>query len=260
MRSRGEGRNEISTNGECLVQRAFLARHVQKNERATVFDVGANIGQWTMSLIEEARRSSTLHLMDIHVFEPVEATFRVLDERCSREALHCRVWRVQRAVSRSDGTADMHIVGPTSGTNSLHRDLLAPKASTIQVRTCSIDSYCRENGVADVGLLKCDTEGHDFEVLLGATEMFDRESIGLCQFEYNHRWINSRHYLKDVFDFAYGRPYLVGKVTRSGIEIIRSWHPELERFFETNYVLVHKEALRNYPHRIVELDISNTYA
>jgi hypothetical protein len=79
------------------------------------------------------------------------------------------------------------------------------------------------------------------EVLRGAQRSFAAGRVSACQFEYNLRWIYARHYLRDVFEFAAGLPYRLGKVTPRGIETIRSWHPELERFFDGNFVLLHRD-------------------
>jgi hypothetical protein len=66
-------------------------------------------------------------------------------------------------------------------------------------------------------------------------------NAGVVQFEYNHRWILSRAYLKDVFDLIENTPYRLAKVCSSSLDIYAEWHPELERFFETNYALVHEQ-------------------
>lgn len=250
----------MSSNGEYLLQSELVTWCLRHNRRAMVFDVGANVGRWTMSLVEEARRRGALTLLDLHAFEPVQEAFRVLHTRTSKDANESRVTKVQCALSCSDGTAEMHIASPVAGTNSLHRDAMAPSTSVIRVQTCRADTYCRENSISEIHFFKCDTEGHDFDVLQGAMGLFDEGKIGLFQFEYNHRWIYSRHFLKDVFDFVKGRHYLVGKLTRAGIELIPEWHPELERFFEMNYVVVHRGALEIYSHRQLKIDAGNTYA
>lgn len=75
-------------------------------------------------------------------------------------------------------------------------------------------------------------------VLLGAEQALRAGLIEVWQFEYNHRWVANHSMLKDVFNFIEDKPYRLGKLFGNGIEICDSWHPELERFFEANYVLV----------------------
>jgi len=53
--------------------------------------------------------------------------------------------------------------------------------------------------------------------------------------------------------------YSVGKVTPNGIELYQDWHPELERFFEGNYILLHSEALHWFATMTGKFDTYNTY-
>jgi len=260
LRARSDGRNLIATNGERRAQTELVNWCAKTHRRAMVFDVGANTGQWSMSLIDEARRRGVDTSFEIHAFEPVDETFRVLQARCAELSSRVTIRPLQCALSRADGTAEMHVVGAQAGTNSLHKDAMANDERVISISTRSAVSYCADRGISYVDFLKSDTEGHDYDVVLGAKELFDEQRIGCFQFEYNHRWVYSRHYLKDMFDFVAGRPYVLGKLTPGGIEIFGEWHPELERFFETNYVLLHKDALRIYSHRLVHVDSFNTYA
>ncbi len=68
--------------------------------------------------------------------------------------------------------------------------------------------------------------------------MFRQGRVDVWQFEYNHRWLAGRAQLRDVFDFIADKPYRLGKLHADGIEVYEQWHPELERFFEANYVLI----------------------
>jgi hypothetical protein len=97
-----------------------------------------------------------------------------------------------------------------------------------------------EHSIDQVDLIKIDTEGNDFRVIQGASVLLTKGGVGVLQFEYNHRWIHSRSYLKDVFDLVRNTPYRVAKVCSTALEVYSEWHPELERFFETNYILVHE--------------------
>jgi len=137
----------------------------------------------------------------------------------------------------------MFVVGGRAGTSSLHPDSMNRQTDEIEITATTIDDFCLIHKIDQIHLLKVDTEGHDMEVLLGAEKVLRDGAVLICQFEYNHRWIFSRHYLKDVFDFTEGMPYILGKVTPYGIEVYESWYPELDRFFEGNYVLINKTCI-----------------
>ena len=87
-----------------------------------------------------------------------------------------------------------------------------------------------------MALVKVDAEGHDLQILQGARRMLSERRIPVIQFEYNHRWITARAYLKDVMEYLQDLGYAVGKVTPRGIEFYTGWNWELETFWEANFI------------------------
>ena len=75
--------------------------------------------------------------------------------------------------------------------------------------------------------MKIDTEGHDLTVLRGARTLLADHRVAVVQFEYNHRWVFARAFLRDAFDFLASLGYLVGKLTPKGVEFYpagtRNW-------------------------------------
>lgn len=53
-------------------------------------------------------------------------------------------------------------------------------------------------------------------------------------------------------------PYKLAKLQSDHILIFNDWHPELERYFEGNYVLVHETALNWFPMKNASFDRYNT--
>ena len=145
------------------------------------------------------------------------------------------------ALSDVAGQFDMAIMSEMGGTNSLHFDGSAetPPGGWLRIRTETLTNFCLNNGIVHVHLAKCDTEGNDSKVILGAYELLSRGAIDVLQFEYNHRWVFSRTFLKDVFDLIQELPYRIGKLEPHSVELYDGWHYELDRFFQTNYVLLH---------------------
>jgi len=122
------------------------------------------------------------------------------------------------------------------GTNSLAEPTDDNGWQSEEVRLTTVDLYCEANSITEVHLLKIDAEGHDFEVIAGASKMFDRHAIRVLQFEYNHRWIGSRNYLRDVFAFLNPKGYTIGKLTGAQVEFYPNWQWELESYVEGNYI------------------------
>ena len=250
--------NDLATNGETYVQACVLA--AAGGGPTTVFDVGANQGEWTRALLRQARTFAPMELR-VFMFEPVGQTFERLRANFSgsEDGVHIRTF--QLALSDREGEDEMVVLSAAGGTNSLHFDAaLAAKAQDrVRVRKTTVGSFCEAEGIARIQLLKCDKEGHDANVLSGAKTMLHEERIDVLQFEYNHRWVYAQRYLKDVFDLVDGLPYRLARLAPHHIEVFECWHFELERFFEANYLIVHDRALSWFDAQMGQFDEWNTY-
>ena len=232
--------NSMSDNGELLVQRVALQN--AGTRPCHIIDVGANVGDWSANVLDNARRLGA-HV-ELHAFEPAPATCDLLGSRIGRDpAVHL----VQAAASDAAGEATLHLVHATAGVNSMHARSDMVSAGAVQVPTIRLDEYCRRQNVGRVLLAKSDAEGHDLAVLRGATGLLEAQAIDLFQFEYNWRWIDARNFLRDVFELAQPLGYNLGKITPLGIERYRTWHPELESFREGNYLLMTHDSAGWFP-------------
>lgn len=255
--ARGEGANRMDINGEAYVQRQVLAAKAP-GDTLTVFDVGANLGEWTQSLLDQTKPSGSATL-DIWAFEPTPESFERIRVRfADAVSVQC----IPLALSNAPGRDRLVMASATGGTNTLSfDDSLARQAHAVsEVQKSTVAEFCKQNEIEDIHLLKCDTEGHDLRVIEGAKPLLAAERIDVFQFEYNHRWIYERAFLKDVFDIVADLPYTVAAMRSSRIELLRAWHPELDRFFEANYLLVHERALGWFDVLDGRFDVSNTYA
>jgi FkbM family methyltransferase len=228
--------NEPDTNGERYVQ-AVIASHFKS---PVVFDVGANIGDWTASFLRQAHAGAAM----IHAFEPCRGTFELLERRFpDRNGLFLN----HAACSDRVGLASLAVDAVASGSNALANDDFDSKE---EVSLTSIDAYCRDRSIQHINLLKVDAEGHDSIVLLGALAMLQAREIDFIQFEYNQRWINERKLLRDAFKYLQPLGYRIGKLTGDAVQFYPNWHSELETYRESNYVAClpqHVALLRTIP-------------
>jgi FkbM family methyltransferase len=221
------------------------------------FDIGANLGLWTNMLINGAQQVGLADFR-VYAFEPVPETRAQLENNL--RGLEGDVRIIPMALSNSQGVADIAIASRTGGTNSLEFDRNAPQElPLVSIDKTTLSQFCKTEGVDHISLVKCDTEGHDSLVLEGALDLVNSGRIDVFQFEYNHRWIYSRSFLKDVFDIVHGLPYRVGALSPGGIDLFEEWHPELDRFFERNYVVVRDAALSWFDVHQGRFDASNVY-
>jgi FkbM family methyltransferase len=210
-----------------------------------IWDVGANLGDWSAHALELAKKNG--QKLDLNVFEPVPSTRQYLTRRLEgvREVTVQSV-----ALSDARGTARMRFVGEFAGTNALatqHDE----GGDFVDVEMSTGDAMADMLALDQIDLVKVDTEGHDLAVIRGFGTLLAEGRIGVFQFEYNHRWIYTHASLFQVFETVKSWPYSVGKVTSGGLQIYDSWNPEVDRYFEANYVLVRKDLVNDLNCRMV---------
>jgi FkbM family methyltransferase len=222
---RNFGPSEVGKSGE------LAALHRMKSavpSADVVFDVGANVGEWTLSAARSWPRAS------IHAFEPSAATFAMLQAATAGLRVTC----VRRAVSDRPGQVELHEVPGLPGLSSLHaRDLSThgmEMTATEDVTAVTLDEYCADNGIAAVDVMKIDVEGHELAVLHGARRLLEDRRIKLIQFEFGGTNIDSRTYLRDFVDLL-GTDYRIYRLLVDGVEpLVYSEREEV--FVTTNYL------------------------
>jgi FkbM family methyltransferase len=144
---------------------------------ATVFDVGANIGQTTGMIKQQFPDAH------VHAFEPVGSTYELLRQNVRHLAgVSCE----RLALADQTGRALV-----TSGPNSLVNHLVdddSPSSGAEEVATDTIDHFCQVRTIPRVDILKVDTEGADLKVLHGAERMIRDGKIAfvLAEVGFNH--------------------------------------------------------------------------
>lgn len=195
-------------------------------------------------MVTAARRVGRLDDLDLHALEPSSYTFGCLSEKFRGS----QVKLAQIALSERTGSSTLHVTAPGAGSNSLHS---SPGASayvaTEQVVTTTLDAYADRFRLDTIALIKIDTEGHDLAVLRGAHRLLAENRITIAQFEYNHRWVDARSFLRDAFELLVPLGYHIGKLTPRGVEFYPRWDAELETFIEGNYVACTPAAARSLP-------------
>lgn len=167
----------METNGE----QWLLARLAPSCARFV--DVGANTGDWSETLLalpgvrDDARGV---------LVEPS-------DSACAR--LRAGVLRDERlelvqAVAAAEAGERTFFAEPGAGrTSSLDPRAARADAVATTVHATTIDLLAEARGWDALDVLKIDAEGHDLDVLRGATGLLAAQAIGLVQFEYNDAWM-----------------------------------------------------------------------
>ncbi len=173
----------LTGDAEPEVQEA-LAALVEPGQ--TVYDVGANIGFFTMlcsRLVGPEGR--------VFAFEPIPENLATLRHNVALNGLS-NVTIVEQALSSSTGTAEM-FVSPWSAFHSLNVEGASkqsdhePQEGQITVQTVTLDEFAGREGVRSPDLLKVDVEGAELIVLEGAPEtLHSRRPLLLCELHDTH--------------------------------------------------------------------------
>lgn len=226
LRCYGNFDYDPTTNGELRV----LAT-IGRSAPGTIFDVGANVGGWTVVAREHAPGA------EIHSFEIVPAT---------AQRLRANVGSLPRVRVNDFGLADSGTTLTISffphATELSGIDPLAEHgdAERVEARVERGDAYCREHGVETLDLLKLDVEGAERLALEGFGDMFAEGRIKAVQFEYGLANIKSGFLLRDLHAFFEERGFVVGKIFPEGVDF-RSYSIVVdEDFIGPNYLAVHE--------------------
>ncbi|MHB8381343.1 MAG: FkbM family methyltransferase, partial [Candidatus Binataceae bacterium] len=135
----------------------------------TVFDVGANCGQYTVLAARAVGAIGT-----VHSFEPMAATFVTLDQNVCLNRFEnvtinqAALWNEATNLSLGNEPGEQVRSGRWSA------GFAAADPSAVSVRALRLDDYVREHGITRIDLIKMDIEGAEPFMLQGARESLDR--------------------------------------------------------------------------------------
>ena len=226
---------DVHLNGE-----AALLAALAPFKPAVLFDVGANIGEWSLaavSVLPEAR---------VHAFEITPATAAILTGNAApfgaRLAIH------PFGLGDHEGAITVYLSPRDDTANSTLRDAVAISADAngpqaiaeVAARITTGDGFLAEHGITHLDFLKIDVEGAEFSVLRGFEEAFARKAIDLVQFEYGEINLKIRDFLEDYYKFFTTRGFVVGKLYPEGVAF-KEYTLADEDFLGPNYIACRAE-------------------
>lgn len=202
----------------------------------TLFDVGANIGGYSLELAREFGCNT-----NIYAFEPLGSTFKMLSDN-TKSVQNIHVFNI--GMSNQATTMPVYTNAEGSGMTSVYHRRLDHFEINMNIKQdCSfstIDDFCCENTINHIHFLKIDVEGHELSVLKGAKGMIGGGKVDFIQFEFGGCDIDSRTFfqdfwylLKDSFDIYRIYPNSVDKVVK--------YDETMEIFVCTNFIAVRKD-------------------
>ena len=216
----------IATNGE----RLFL-RRMSERGLTTVFDVGANIGDWVAEVLEWSGTAT------VYCYEAIPSTYAELTGNVTDPRAHL----FNKALSNEAGELEFNAseLSEVSSVYDVHRFDENLAVTKVKVSAETGDAECARLGIARIDLLKVDTEGHDLTVLRGFKGMLERGAIDVIQFEYNIFTLLAREGLFDFYEFL-GEHYFLCRLLPTGLELM-AYERGLDNFSQSNWICVRKE-------------------
>jgi FkbM family methyltransferase len=182
----------LSASGESH----FLVEVLRSKRQPVVLDVGANVGDYTREVL--AINSSAV----VHAFEPSSVACKQLKNL----GLKDNVTIVNSAVGSEQGQLTLYDYQGASGSMhaSAHREVIEElhggQAQGEKVLVQRLDKYLQENDIERVDLLKIDTEGLEYDVLVGLGRYLENGAVEVIQLEFNEMNVMSRRFFKDFWD------------------------------------------------------------
>jgi FkbM family methyltransferase len=153
----------------------FMKNYLRKND--TVFDVGANIGLYTLWMVNCAGSS-----IQVTSFEPDEKNYSRLVTDIGLNNL-TNVTIEKLALSNSTGKLNF-----TAGKDVWNHIVFQPehKQSGYEVDAVTLDQYCETKGITHIAMLKIDIEGAEYYAFQGAEKTLQAGMIDVILFEINY--------------------------------------------------------------------------
>ena len=207
-----------------------LIEPININAKLIVFDVGANIGNYTTEVLSQFPNAM------IFAFEPSESSRNKLIENHKAEMrIHIEAFGFSNEIAEKILYSD----SPGSSISSLtkrnlkHFGIVMKNEEKVKVDT--IDNYCKMNNMIP-NLLKIDVEGHELDVLLGALNVIGK--ISVVQFEFGGCNIDTRTFFQDFWYFFEQHDFRIYRITKNGPLLISKYSESDEYFSTTNYLAV----------------------
>ncbi len=206
----------------------------------TFYDIGANIGWHSLNLAARYRAAS------FYCFEPIPATYAELKHNIELNAGH-NIHTYNLGLADREGTQTFYYYPACSGNASAVNVSGREDVTTFDCQLRRLDALCRQDALPAPDFIKCDVEGAELYVMLGAEEVLAQHHPVIMA-EILRKWSKKYDYdPNEIFEFLGALGYLAfttdgyrlfpfGKMTEETVETNffflhpRKHHAQLQRF------------------------------
>lgn len=206
-----------------------LTNYLKKNIKpdSVFFDIGANSGFFSLLASKLAKRGS------VHAFEPVPSVFHNLEKSIKKNNIS-NIIANQLCLSNKTGMTPFY-VSYHSDVSSVKKTSYQKKHKLIKVKTITLNSYCQNNNIKKIDIIKIDTEGSEKNILFSSKKILNTYKPTLVV-EFSNITAKAFHYHpSDIYDFLQKQGYRMFSI-RNGM---LTFQPKKEYYLENLYC-IHK--------------------
>ncbi len=210
--------------------RELIAINGGHNSKVAFFDIGANIG-WYSICLEKLFKG-----LQVHAFEPVKATYEQFLENISLNQtgpIHANNF----GLADTNQTVDFYVCPSLLAASSLADTVQSSDKVKIKGEVRRLDDYCREN-VVTPDFIKCDVEGAELLVFKGAEKTLS-EAKPVVMTELLRKWSKRFNYHPNDVIKYFGNIGYSCYVLSGGR--LAPFETVTDDTIETNYFFLHDE-------------------
>jgi FkbM family methyltransferase len=201
------------------------------NDNSVIFDIGANIGWYSIHLAKKLPSSQ------IHSFEPIPETFNKLKKNKELND-SANIILNNFALSDSKKILSFYYSPLQTGASSSVNITGNSEMVKLECQTNTIDIYVAENKINKLDFIKCDVEGAEFFVYKGGIETI-RRFTPIVFTEMLRKWAAKFDYHpNDIINFYNQFGYNCYASENGKLKII---HKVIEETEETNFFFLHPD-------------------
>lgn len=207
-----------------------------------VFDMGANIGEYSSMLLDNSQRHDVA--LELHLFEPTKSCFETISKKFES---NMNLTLNNFGVSDSNMSAKIFYDKEQSGLASLYKrnldsyNLELNKSEEIVLKR--VDEYIESKNIKHISFVKIDIEGHELKAFNGFGKYLNSDFIDYIQFEYGGANLDSHSSLMEIYKFFEDKNFSIAKVMPKGLEVLQ-YKPFMDNFMYANYVAISNKILQ----------------
>jgi FkbM family methyltransferase len=196
-----------------------------------IFDVGANVGHWTINA------SEIFPTAVLHCFEAIQPTLMELKRNTQNRK---NITVNEFGLLNIEDELLFKYYPESSVLSGMYDFPIEAKHEFVKGRVRIGDDYVEENDIKKIDFLKIDVEGAENLVLEGFKRSLKQKKIQMIQFEYGMANIITKFLLYDFYRFFKEYGYTLGKIYPGFVEF-RDYDLQQEDFRGPNFLAVRED-------------------